>query len=203
MSEARDQIGEEVRIHKRTYPDKNDEKLLKQSNNMISSVLKRWLTALWKTDKKRIGREQLMGYCSSSNKRQMEKTHIQDDDMRGSWTHHLPRTHQIYRYIWNNSLRKLELLSATKERDHIKTGRRFRDTVSQKNPTWAGTTHKRRDLTRQVLLPEERGIGAQHKVVHALGSAPERWAPKTSSLENQRGCHAKVPKCYKKLRFPS
>lgn len=100
---------------------------------MISFVSKRWLTALWKTDCKRIGREQLMGYCSSSNKRQMGKAHVQHDDIGGSWTRHLPRTHQIYRYIWNNSLRKLELLSTSKDKG----------TTSRQVGDWETQSHKK------------------------------------------------------------
>lgn len=41
--EARENIQEKARIHIRTYPHKDSEKLLKHSNDMISFVL-------WKDD---------------------------------------------------------------------------------------------------------------------------------------------------------
>ena len=75
-------------------------------------------------------------------------------------------------------------------------GRSGREALLPKNPTHPWWHTIRRNFTRQVLLLEERGVGAPHQAPQPLGSIPERPASKMSGLE-------KVPKCYRKLRLPS
>lgn len=66
-------------------------------------------------------------------------------------------------------------------------GRKHRDSPTKKNPTHGVATHTvGRDLTRQVLLLEELGVGAPHQAAHHLGSSLEGQAPRMSGFENQQ-----------------
>lgn len=68
------------------------------------------------------------------------------------------------------------------------------ETLSCKPPPHPrGQRHKTgRDVTRQVLLPANRGVDASHLAAQCLGSALERRAPRTSDWENQGSQRATI-----------
>ena len=113
---------------------------------------------------------------------------VQDGSVGRSWTHLLPRTHQIYSYTYNNSLWKRPencwtALLQQRKMHYIEMGGRGRDVVSVKSPhpMWQFTTG--RYFTNMELLPEKQGVLALCQTPQPLGCAPERWTPKSLALK--------------------
>ena len=77
------------------------------------------------------------------------------------------------------------------EQNYSSAGRRGWDTI---NPILSAVTFNQEGTQNLDLLLEEWRAWASHQVPQFLRSAPERWAPKTSSFQNQWGWHPEIHK---------
>ena len=66
------------------------------------------------------------------------------------------------------------------------------------NPTSDTATHSKEGTQKQEILPQKQKTRAPHGVPQLLRPTYEKWAPQTSSFENQQRSHV----LYKTLRLP-